>query len=114
MVMKERALTRAVVAPEECASLRDFVASFSNHLRLKILCRLAEGRACVRELVEATGEKQSNVSQQLKHLLDADLVSRQRAGARVYYEISDPVALEVMEFLFSAARRHARWREAHH
>jgi len=103
-----------VSAPEECAKLRDFVAHFSNHLRLKILCRLALGRACVRELVETTGEKQSNVSQQLKHLLDADLVSRQRAGARVYYEIADPVALEVMEFLFTMALRHRMWRETHH
>ncbi len=112
--MSEHPLSRVASAPEECAKLRDFVTHFSNHLRLKILCRLAAGRACVRELVEATGEKQSNVSQQLKHLLDADLVSRQRAGARVYYEIADPVALEVMEFLFTVALRHRRWREAHH
>ena len=111
--MNEETLSRVASAPEECAGLRDFVAHFSNHLRLKILCRLAAGRACVRELVEATGEKQSNVSQQLKHLLDAGLVSRQRAGARVYYEIADPVALEVMEFLFTVVSRHRRWREGH-
>jgi len=92
--------------------LREFVAHFANHLRLKILCRLAAGRACVRELVEATGEKQPNVSQQLKHLLAARLVDRERVGARVYYQIADPVALEVMEYLFTVARRHRQRR--HH
>ncbi len=96
------------VTTADCAELREFVVHFANHLRLKILCRLASGRACVRELVEATGEKQSNVSQQLKHLLDAHLVSRQRCGARVYYEIADPIALEVMDYLSAVAARHRR------
>ena len=100
------------VTAADCAGLREFVAHFSNHLRLRILCRLASGRACVRELVEATGEKQSNVSQQLKHLLDAHLVSRERQGARVYYEIADPIALEVMDYLFTVAVRHRqRWND---
>ncbi len=103
----DRALT---VTSADCVGLREFVAHFSNHLRLKILCRLASGRACVRELVEATGEKQSNVSQQLKHLLDAHLVTRERVGSRVYYEIADPIALEVMDYLFAVAVRHRqRW-----
>ena len=89
----------------DCAEIRDFVVLFANRLRLRLLCHLSQGRACVRELVEATGEKQSNVSQQLKLLHEADLVRRQRVGARVYYDIGNPVAVEVTDFLRAAAAR---------
>lgn len=88
-----------------CAWIRDFVAHFANPVRLKVLCRLMEGRACVSELMEATQEKQSTISQQLKHLLLAGLVERERVGTRVYYEISDPAVPEVMHFLARVASR---------
>ncbi len=91
-----------------CAWIRDFVAHFANPVRLKLLCRLMEGRACVSELMEATGEKQSTVSQQLKHLLLAGLVDRERVGTRVYYEIANPVVPEVMHFLARVASRGGR------
>jgi len=90
---------------QACVWIRDFVAHFANPVRLKLLCRLMAGRACVSELMEATGEKQSTVSQQLKHLLMAGLVERERVGTRVYYEISDPAVPEIMEFLARVARR---------
>ncbi len=93
----------------DCSTIRDFVVLFANRLRLKLLCRLAEGPACVHELVEATGDKQSNVSQQLKILHEADFVKRRRVGARVYYEIDDPVTVEVLDFLVSAAQRPRGW-----
>ncbi len=88
-----------------CLWIRDFVAHFANPVRLKLLCRLMDGRACVSELMEATGEKQSTVSQQLKHLLMAGLVDRERVGTRVYYEISDPAVPELMGFLARIAGR---------
>ncbi|NOZ78741.1 MAG: helix-turn-helix transcriptional regulator [Acidobacteria bacterium] len=93
----------------DCGEVRDFVAVFANRLRLKLLCRLAEGPACVHELVEATGDRQSNVSQQLKILHEADFVRRRRVGARVYYEIDNPVTLEVLDFLMSVAQHPDGW-----
>jgi len=109
--MNERASTAAARRPApaaDCAAVRDFVALFANRLRLKLLCILTRRPACVNELMEATGEKQSNVSQQLKLLYEAGLVSRRRAGARVYYEIADPVAVEVGKGLLAAASRPRR------
>ncbi len=85
--------------PVYCASVRDFVAHFANPVRLKLLCCLQNGPACVSELMQITGEKQSTVSQQLKHLLLAGLVSRTREGTRVYYRIANPLAMETMNFL---------------
>ena len=91
--------------PVACAWIRDFVAHFANPVRLKLLCRLMSGPAFVSELMEATNEKQSTVSQQLKYLLLAGLVERKRVGTRIYYEIGDPVVPETMEFLAKVAGR---------
>ena len=88
-----------------CAWIRDFVAHFANPVRLKLLCRLMGGPTFVSELMEATREKQSTVSQQLKYLLLAGLVERKRVGTRIYYEIADPVVPETMEFLAKVASR---------
>ncbi|HHI67994.1 MAG TPA: transcriptional regulator [Planctomycetes bacterium] len=82
-----------------CYVMRDFMAHFANPVRLKILCRLAGGSACVTELVEATKEKQSTVSQQLKNLLLAGFIAKQREGSRVYYRIAHPAVRKTMEFL---------------
>ncbi len=82
-----------------CYVMRDYVAHFANPVRLKILCCLTEGRACVTDLVQATREKQSTVSQQLKNLLLAGFIARQREGSRVYYQIALPAVKKTMEFL---------------
>ncbi len=96
-----------LLAPESraCSALCDWLGLFANPVRLRILCRLLAGRACVGELAEATGERQPTVSSHLKHLLLAGLVSREREGNRVYYQVEDPLALETMEFLVELARR---------
>ena len=60
-----------------CAWIRDFVAHFANPVRIKILCRLMQDSACVTELIEATGERQSTISQQLKYLVLSGLVERE-------------------------------------
>ncbi len=99
-----------LLAPESraCGALCDWLGHFANPVRLRILCRLLAGRACVGELADATGERQPTVSAHLKHLLLAGLLSREREGNRVYYEITDPLARETMEFLLGLARRFHR------
>jgi len=88
--------------------MRDFVAHFANPVRLKILCALSEGKACVTELAETTREKQSTVSQQLKNLLLAGFIAKEREGSRVYYQIADPAVKKTMEFLEGLAGELAR------
>ena len=93
---------------EACAWIRDFVAHFANPVRIKILCRLMQDSACVTELVEATGERQSTISQQLKHLVLSGLVGREGRGTRNYYRITDPAVPETMRFLADVAQRAGR------
>ena len=63
--------------------LSEFFKLFSNVLRLKILKILADHEQNVSNLVTATGYSQSNISQQLKMLKHADIISSQIGRAHV-------------------------------
>lgn len=95
----------ALLRGNACNLVRDFIAHFSNPLRLRILCELSKGEASVSELVEATGARQPTVSQQLNLLRLSGIVSRTRHGNRSVYEIADSIAEEMMEFVFSLAEK---------
>lgn len=99
---------------EACHAVRDFIAHFANPLRLRILCSLSVGEASVNALVETTGARQPTVSQQLNLLRLAGIVSRTRDGNRNVYQLADPIAAEMMEFIFTIAEKLiARQQSAH-
>lgn len=89
--------------PKNCAVIHDYVAHFSNPVRLRLLCTLMEGRASVSDLVAEVGEKQPNVSQQLKLLLVAGMVRRTREGTRQIYEIANPLVGSTLRHLAEVA-----------
>ena len=88
-----------------CHYVKDFIAHFANPLRLRIMCELSQGEASVTELVQATGARQPTVSQQLNLLRLAGIVTRTRDGNRSMYAVADPLAGEMMEFIFSMAEK---------
>lgn len=90
---------------DACHVVRDYIHHFANPVRLRIMCELTLGERNVGELVEAAGVRQPSVSQQLNLLRLAGLVDRTRAGGRSVYRIADPLAKEMMEFLFSLAEK---------
>src|SRR4051812_17727066 len=57
--------------------------------RLRILHLLLGGECCVTEIVAASGEKFSTVSQRLRVLRSEGLVDRRRDKSHVYYALSD-------------------------
>jgi ArsR family transcriptional regulator len=60
-------------------------------VRLRLLNVLAdEGESTVGDLVEATDQRQANVSKHLGLMADENLLTRRRDGVYVYYSISDP------------------------
>lgn len=88
-----------------CEDMLAYVSQFANRIRLRILCRLTSGPACVSELVTATGARQSAVSQHLKLLALSGLVTRRREGQQMVYRIADPVVGETIAFLAGIAPR---------
>ncbi|MEM8708143.1 MAG: metalloregulator ArsR/SmtB family transcription factor [Actinomycetota bacterium] len=63
--------------------------AIAHPLRLAILAALLDGHRCVHEIVEATGATQPLVSQHLRVLRAADLLSNERRGREVVYSITD-------------------------
>ncbi|MBC7226109.1 MAG: helix-turn-helix transcriptional regulator [Thermoflexales bacterium] len=65
--------------------------------RLRILDILRRGEACVCHLQAALGAPQPYVSQQLRVLREAGVISQRREGLFVYYRLADPRVAHLLE-----------------
>ena len=74
-------------------------------MRIRLLDRLRDGAATVRELSEATGASQQNVSKHLGVLLQAGIVSREKQGNFARYAIADESVFAVCEQVCGGLRR---------
>lgn len=77
----------------------------ADPMRIKILDRLRDGGATVKELTEATGSSQQNVSKHLGVLHGAGMVTRERQGNFVRYVCADPGVYELCEQVCGGLRR---------
>ncbi len=74
-------------------------------MRIRLLEAMRDGEMSVRELQEATGASQQNVSQHLGVLLRAGVVSRRKEGNFSHYSISDPVVFSLCDEVCGGLRR---------
>ena len=88
---------------ELIASASQMCAAMGDPLRLRLLELLWDGRHCVSELAQESGESMSAISQRLKILYNARLVSRERAGKHVFYSLADDHIRELLHQLFEHA-----------
>ncbi len=66
-----------------------FFRGLSDSTRLSILEFLRDGEKTVSEIVEATQQSQSNISNHLKCLDECGLVKNRREGKNIYYSLRD-------------------------
>jgi DNA-binding transcriptional ArsR family regulator len=72
--------------------------ALADPTRLRILNRLRDDEeASVRELTEALGTSQQNVSKHLSALAAEGFVARRKEGTSSIYRISDPGVLKICE-----------------
>jgi DNA-binding transcriptional ArsR family regulator len=86
--------------------LFDIGRALGCRLRLALLRTLAMGEASVGELVERTGTSQSNVSNHLAILRDANLVAADRDGRVMRYRLATQQVSELVNALSAAAGTH--------
>ena len=72
----------------------------SNEDRLLLLCQLTEGEKCVSELEELLDIHQPTLSQQLGVLRNEGIVSTRRERKNIYYRLSDPRVLSLLNTLY--------------
>jgi len=72
----------------------------SNSDRLKILCVLVDSEMNVQQIELQTDIHQPTLSQQLTVLRKAEMVSKRREGKQIFYQLSDPKVLTLMQTLY--------------
>ena len=74
--------------------------AIANKNRMTLLCQLSSGEKTVGELESLTGIRQPTLSQQIGVLREEKVISSRREGKNIYYSISNPVALQIIELLY--------------
>lgn len=90
--------TRQLRANADAAS--QLLKALANPDRLLLLCQLSQGERNVSELEALLGIQQPTLSQQLAVLRREGLVATRREGKQIYYRISSPAALAVIDTLY--------------
>jgi ArsR family transcriptional regulator len=70
---------------------------FSQSARLNIVLAIGSGHACVCHLEAVLGLRQAYISQQLMLMRSAGLVETERCGKHIFYHLSDPQWLTLIQ-----------------
>lgn len=92
---------------EEKRSIRDMAVVFKalgHPARVKIVRALADGEKCVCDLVEAAGLGWSTVSRHLSVLREAGVVTDEKRGQQVIYQMALPCVNRFLDCLENPAR----------
>ena len=85
---------------EKIEKASDFLKIFSNRSRLLVLCNLINGKKTVNDLTLLIDIKQSALSQHLALMRQDKIVSTERSGKFIYYEIMDPGVKKIIAVLY--------------
>lgn len=78
-------------------NLSEFIKILSDPSRLDILDALKEGsEMSASEIENAIGKSQSSTSQQLKNLVNANVLNVRRESRNKYYKIRDPQIFNIL------------------
>jgi DNA-binding transcriptional ArsR family regulator len=89
---------RIQVSGKDLSSAAFLAKSLADENRLRILLCLGNGKKSVSQVVEELGLSQPLISHHLKELRRSLLVTMERRGPFIYYEMSDP---RIVDILFS-------------
>jgi len=94
-------MTRGTARPDDAERLRQFKAAFfralAHPLRIQMLELLRGGPLSVTQIQEATGAPASSVSQQLAVLRGRGIVTTERHGTTIIYEVADTGLFELLD-----------------
>lgn len=96
----EQVLSR-MPGEEDVSALAEFFRTIGSDTRLKILLALDANELCAGALSEAVGMAPSAVSNQLKALKQARLITARREGKMLYYSLADCHPREIIHLAMS-------------
>ena len=86
----------------------DLFQVLSHQARLQILDELRRDEACVCHLQTVLQRPQAYISQQLRVLREAGVVTDRKDGQLVYYRLDDPQVIEMLERVLGPAGKRTR------
>jgi ArsR family transcriptional regulator, lead/cadmium/zinc/bismuth-responsive transcriptional repressor len=90
---------RSLLSPEQALDLVALFKVLANDTRLRLLHAIVRrGEMGVMELAAALAMKPQAVSNQLQRLLDRRILGSRRAGINIYYRISDPCVISLLDY----------------
>lgn len=89
---------------KQVASLSRLLKVVSEESRLKLLCILLQGEHCVCEIMKHVDLSQSLISHHLKDLKEAEIVTKEKRGLRVYYALTEK-GRYITNLLFSISKK---------
>lgn len=84
---------------EDIERASEAIKALAHPIRLKILCRLADSKLSVGDLTDICETSQSNLSRHLSVLKGCGFLTAERDANFVYYRISDPRTLSLMQLM---------------
>lgn len=81
--------------PEE--KISKLLSLIGQPARIQILLLLSKQEACVCHLEAALGMRQASISQHLMALRKAELVTSQREGRNIFYQLASPEVVQILE-----------------
>ena len=96
------------IPPEGYARLARQMKCLAHPGRLRLLAELMRTDRCVGEMQRCAGLSQPQVSQSLKLLREAGLVSSRREKRRVCYTLSDRTVRRALRILLKGVKEHGR------
>lgn len=97
----------SVLGPEQLEAVSKLFRVLGEPTRLALLQCLKDGPRSVGEMVDELAARQANVSKQLGLLYESGLLTRERKGNQIYYEIADPLVFELCDMVCGKLRRDA-------
>jgi DNA-binding transcriptional ArsR family regulator len=102
----DAASTPAPVGVDAATAVSELFACLASPVRVRLIEQLVAGEACVHELVDALGLPQPLVSQHLRVLRGARLVTRHRRGREMAYALADDHVAHIVADALTHAREH--------
>ena len=100
MLNKDVLKAKLLANDNACGELMKVLDLFASKTRFRILCILRDQDFCVSDIAEIVEEgKISNISQQLKILTMANIISRYRVEKRVFYKFEDERIKDIVDYL---------------
>lgn len=79
----------------------EVLKAVAHPIRLQVVEALQDGERCVGDIVDALGEKQAIISQQLNVMKNGGILSSRREGAKIFYRLENKNVVRVLSCVFA-------------